>query len=73
MTRLKAYRTLIGQTQREFAEYLGVPYSTLCYWEQGKGDPPPIVYNLIRHLHPIPEDVIEVQMQKPNSERVKRA
>ena len=40
-------RKMTNMSQRKFAEYIGVPLSTLQHWEQGYRTPPEYVVKLI--------------------------
>jgi len=40
-------RQFLGMSQREFADYFGIPVVTLRNWEQGIAKPPEYVYQMI--------------------------
>ncbi len=42
-----AIRQILGMSQREFAEYFGIPVGTLRNWEQGIAKPPEYVFTMI--------------------------
>ena len=46
---IKELRVACGMTQREFAEYFGIPPRTLQDWEAGKRKPPDYVIALIEY------------------------
>ena len=40
-------RNITQMTQRQFAEYFGIPVGTLRNWEQGIANPPEYVFQMI--------------------------
>lgn len=45
--RISELRSITGLTQRQFAEYFGIPVGTLRNWEQGISTPPDYVFQMI--------------------------
>lgn len=73
MTKIRAYRILMGMSQDEFCKLFDLSRSTLSYWERGKCDPPPILFRLLQKAYPVSKEALDAQMQVPNHARVKRA
>lgn len=44
---IRELRDFTGMTQKAFAEYYGIPLSTLRKWEQGEASPAPYIVNLL--------------------------
>ena len=44
---IKELRLTTGQTQKEFADYFGIPVGTLRRWEYGESRPAPYVIKMI--------------------------
>ncbi len=44
---------MTGQTQKEFAEYFGIPLGTLRRWEYGESTPAPYIIKLIAEKLPM--------------------
>ena len=47
---IKALRTKLGLTQEQFAAKVGVTWSTVNRWEDGKSKPSPLAMQRIRKL-----------------------
>lgn len=47
---IKKLRTTLGLTQEQFAAKLGVTFSTVNRWENGKGKPSPLAMKQIEKL-----------------------
>lgn len=61
---LKAVRINTGLTQEEFAEILHVTKSTICNWEQGKGEPTLSDLRRISEVTHIPIDFIRPEKSR---------
>jgi DNA-binding transcriptional regulator YiaG len=47
---IKDLRASLGLTQEQFAAEVGVTFSTVNRWENGRGDPSPLAMRRIREL-----------------------
>ncbi len=47
---------MTGQTQKEFADYFGIPLGTLRRWEYGESTPAPYIIKLIAEKLPMKTD-----------------
>ena len=47
---MKEFRTSIGMSQRQFAEYFGLSVRNLQEWEQGIKKPPPYLLDLLKRV-----------------------
>ncbi len=50
---VRELRTALGLTQEQFAAKVGVTFSTVNRWENGKGKPSPLAMKQIEELHKI--------------------
>lgn len=48
--RIKRLRTSLGLTQEQFAAKVGVTFSTVNRWENGKGTPSPLAMRRVEEL-----------------------
>jgi putative transcriptional regulator len=55
LLRVRDVRRRLGLSQREFAEKLSIPISTIRDWERGQSPTDPVIQALLRILHRIPE------------------
>ena len=46
---IKELRELTNMTQKDFGEYLNIPFRTIQNWETGHRNPPEYVTELIKH------------------------
>lgn len=49
---IKEMRELTGQTQKEFADSLGIPIGTIRRWEYGESTPAPYLIRMIANMLP---------------------
>jgi len=49
---VKKLRTEIGLTQEQFAAKVGVTFTTVNRWENGKGKPSPLAMQKLNELYP---------------------
>lgn len=47
---IRKLRTELGLTQEQFAAKVGVTFSTVNRWENGRGKPSPLAMKRIKHL-----------------------
>lgn len=47
---IKEIRTLTGFSQKQFAEYFGIPLRTVQEWEQGRRKPPDYIPKLLERV-----------------------
>lgn len=47
---IKEIRKQTGMSQREFAEYFGIPVRTIQEWEQERRQPPPYLSELLERI-----------------------
>lgn len=50
MNDIQELRKRTGMSQGRFAEYFGIPKSTLQDWEHGRRTPPPYIPGMIRRI-----------------------
>lgn len=50
MQTIKEIRQSVQMTQKQFAEFLGIPKRTIENWEMGQRNPPEYVVNLIKSV-----------------------
>lgn len=50
MQTIKEIRQSVQMTQKQFAEFLGIPKRTIENWEMGQRSPPEYVINLIKSV-----------------------
>ena len=55
LLRVRDVRRRLGLSQREFAEKLSIPISTIRDWERGYSPTDPVIQTLLRILDRIPE------------------
>jgi putative transcriptional regulator len=48
--KIRKLRKALGLTQEKFAAYVGVSFSTVNRWENGKGKPSPLAMKQIEEL-----------------------
>ena len=48
--KIKQLRAKLGLTQEQFATKVGVTFSTINRWENGKGNPSPLAMRQIKEL-----------------------
>lgn len=48
---IRKLRTAMGLTQEQFAAKVGVTFSTVNRWENGRGTPSPLAMRRIEELH----------------------
>lgn len=60
---LRTLREELGYTQREMAEMIGVPRSTLAHWEAGHNPPHPKRIMLLLQEHGIPSYSVQQPRQ----------
>lgn len=46
---VKKMRSEMGLNRRQFCDYFGIPYRTVCDWEAGKRHMPDYVLNLMEY------------------------
>lgn len=59
---IKGLRGRLGMTQEQFAQHLGVTYSTVNHWENGKRVPLPF---LVKRLLEIKQELDENESKRP--------
>ena len=47
---VKELRTRLRLTQEQFAQHIGVTYSTINHWENGKRSPQPFLLRRLREM-----------------------
>lgn len=47
---IKSFRKTVQMTQRQFADYFGIPLGTIRNWEQGISTPPEYVWGMIFNI-----------------------
>lgn len=63
-TSLLSFRQKLGMSQKEYADYFGIPKATLQDWEQGRRTPPKYTISMMRRIidmrqdNAAPDDVI---------------
>ena len=56
---IKELRELTGQTQKEFANFFGIPVGTIRRWEYGESTPAPYIIKMISERIPVKNELLK--------------